>query len=75
MAAPKEDVKKGPPLTCILCKGVLILNAEGFKMHLGSKQHILATLVPKLGDSSIGQRQEGAAPDVHPMQEGAHPGR
>ena len=39
MTASKDDVKKGPPLTCILCKGVLLLNAEGLKMHLGSKRH------------------------------------
>ncbi len=39
MTASKDDVKKGPPLTCMLCKGVLILNAEGLKMHLGSKRH------------------------------------
>ena len=39
MTASKDEVKKGPPLTCILCKGVLILNAEGLKMHLGSKRH------------------------------------
>ena len=39
MTSPKEDVKKGPPLTCLLCKGVLILNAEGLQMHLASKRH------------------------------------
>ena len=39
MTAPKEELRKGPPLTCILCKGVLILNAEGLKMHLKSKRH------------------------------------
>ena len=31
---------KGPPLTCVLCKGVLILNAEGLRMHLKSKRHM-----------------------------------
>ena len=39
LTTPKEDVKKGPPLTCLLCKGVLILNAEGLQMHLASKRH------------------------------------
>lgn len=37
---PKERHQKGPPLTCILCKGVLILNAEGLRMHLKSKRHM-----------------------------------
>ena len=39
MKDSKEGHQKGPPLTCILCKGVLILNAEGLRMHLKSKQH------------------------------------
>ncbi len=39
LTASKEDAKKGPPLTCLLCKGVLILNAEGLRMHLASKRH------------------------------------
>ncbi|CAL5229681.1 g13049 [Coccomyxa viridis] len=39
LTATKEDVKKGPPLTCLLCKGVLILNAEGLRMHLASRRH------------------------------------
>ena len=74
MTAPRDDVKKGPPLTCILCEAVLILNSEGLKMHLGSKQHILAMHVQKLVDSSKRQMLEGTAPNMHPVQGGAHPG-
>ena len=39
LTAPKEEFRKGAPLTCLLCKGVLILNAEGLRMHLASKRH------------------------------------
>jgi hypothetical protein len=39
LSTNKEEHRKRPPLTCLLCKGVLILNAEGLKSHLSSKRH------------------------------------
>lgn len=48
LSTTKEEHRKGPPLTCLLCKGVLILNAEGLQSHIGSKRH--QKLTKKLED-------------------------
>jgi hypothetical protein len=40
MEAPKGNEQvKGRALQCLLCKGVMILNAVALQSHLGSKKH------------------------------------
>lgn len=40
MEAPKAEQVKGRALTCMVCKGSLLLNGESLKQHLGSKKHL-----------------------------------
>lgn len=40
LVAKKAEQVKGKPLTCIACKGVLLLNGESLKQHINSKKHL-----------------------------------
>ncbi|CAL8469466.1 g9007 [Coccomyxa elongata] len=40
LEAPKAEQVKGRALTCMVCKGSLLLNGESLKQHLGSKKHL-----------------------------------
>ena len=40
MEAPKAEHVKGRALTCMVCKGSLLLNGESLKQHLSSKKHL-----------------------------------
>ena len=39
MEAPKAEQIKGRALTCMVCKGTLLLNGESLKLHMRSKRH------------------------------------
>lgn len=39
LEAPKAEQVKGRALTCMVCKGTLLLNGESLKLHIKSKRH------------------------------------